>query len=54
MRAALGAQKSWPAHRNIPPARTRILVFRPRSHLERAATGEKLYSKPTAKNATIN
>lgn len=29
-------------------------VFRPRSHLERAATGEKLYSKPTAKNATIN
>ena len=29
-------------------------VFRPRSHSGRGATGEKLYSKPTAKNATIN
>jgi len=28
-------------------------VFRPRSHSGRGATGEKLYSKPTAKNATI-
>lgn len=30
------------------------IVFRPRPHLPRGATAEKLYSKPTAKNATFN